>query len=204
MGGFNARYDPDSMTLSIKVNIGFNFVDGMAIAGNTVTANENSMDNMADRINAHVATLPAADKAAFMARVQNAYQWTGAADPRITTWMADYKSNVEGAWGSAGTGISFQGSRDGWEEQIANVNVDVSTTNITSLAPGAAVPGPQPVHCRAEIYKTPDADVFGAYVDPGASQTDQTLYLGSGQVSAAGQSHNFESPECTLIITLRS
>lgn len=94
-----------------------------------------------------------------------------------------------GAWGSAGTGIIFQGSRPGWESQLARINVVVNTQNITSLAPGTPVPGPQPVHCKADIYKTPDEDVFGANVAPGSptSGTDQKLELGSGQVVA--QSH---------------
>jgi outer membrane protein OmpA-like peptidoglycan-associated protein len=45
------------------------------------------------------------------------------------------------------------------------------------------------VHCRANIYKTPDRNVFGANVEPGAADnaTDQVLNLGSGQVVA--QSH---------------
>jgi outer membrane protein OmpA-like peptidoglycan-associated protein len=122
-------------------------------------------------------------------QVKDQWTWSGAADPRITSWMASYRGNVMGAWSSAGTGIVFQGSRAGWESQLARVNVVVNTQNVTGLAPGTPVPGPQPLHTKADIYKTPDEDVFGANVGPGSatSGTDQTLELGSGQVNT--QSH---------------
>ncbi|MCJ7626633.1 MAG: OmpA family protein [Anaerolineaceae bacterium] len=186
-GGFNARYDPDSMTLTIMVNIGFNFVDGMTIAGNTVTAAEASMRGEATRINGVLAGLGAAQRTAAMNTIRDQWQWTGAADPRIATWMNDYKTNVQTAWGSAGSGIVFQSSKDGWEEQLARVVVDIDAQNVTSAA-AAAVPGRQPTHCQSTIYKTPDRDVFGAYVEPGtASETDQELYMGSGQITAQSQ-----------------
>ncbi|MCJ7626635.1 MAG: OmpA family protein [Anaerolineaceae bacterium] len=184
-GGFNARYDPASMALTILVNIGFNFVDGMTIAGNTVTAAEASMRSEATRINGVLAGLSAPQRAAAMATIQEQWQWTGAADPRIATWMQNYRTSVQNAWGSAGSGIVFQSSQDGWEDQLARVVVDVDTQNITSLAAGAAIPGRQPTHCQSEIYKTPDRNVFGAHVHPGtASATDQQLDMGSGQVTA--------------------
>ena len=191
MGGFNARYDPDSMVLTITVNIGFNFVNGMEISGDTVTATESSMDSSAEALNERLATLSGEQKTVFLNLIREQWQWTGAEDPRITTWMAGYKSNVQGAWSSAGTGIVFEGSREGWEDQLARVNVVANTTNITSLAAGAPIPGPQPVHCQATIYKTPDQDVFGAYVEGGTagSATDQRLFLGSGQITEEGQSH---------------
>lgn len=187
-GGFNARYDAASMTLTIMVNIGFNFVNGMTIAGNTVTAAEASMRGEATRINGVLAGLGPAQLAIAMNQIRNQWQWTGAGDPRITTWMQDYKTNVQSAWGSAGSGIVFQSSKDGWEEQLSRVVVDIDTQNITSLAAGAAIPGRQPTHCQSTIYKTPDSNVFGAYVGGGtASATDQELHMGSGQITA--QSH---------------
>jgi outer membrane protein OmpA-like peptidoglycan-associated protein len=189
MGGFNARYDPVGMVLTITLNIGMNFLDGMRITGNRVRATESSMDSSAVQINRMLGALRGERRTQALARVREQWTWTGASDPRITAWMATYRGNVTGAWSSAGTGIIFQGSRAGWESQLARVNVVVNTQNITGLAPGTVIPGPQPVHTQADIYKTPDEDVFGANVAPGtaASGTDQRLSLGSGQVVA--QSH---------------
>lgn len=197
LGGFNARYDPATQALSIIVNIGFNFVNGMNITGDTVTATENSMTDSATRINRMLSRLSGPQKQAALDRVREEWQWTGAGDPRITTWMAGYQSSVRGVWDSSASGLSFEGSRMGWAEQLANINVVINTQDITSLAPGAPIPGPQPVHCQSTIYKTPDEDVFGAFVDSGSEDTtpgneataatDQSLELGSGQITA--QSH---------------
>ena len=190
MGGFNARYDPASMVLTITLNIGMTFLDGMKIAGNRVKSNKDSLDNSALAINQMLGRLRGEKRTKALAQVKDQWTWTGAGDPRVTAWMAAYRGNVMGAWSSAGTGIIFQGSRTGWESQLAKVNVVVNTQNVTSLAPGAPVPGPKPVHCKADIYKTPDEDTdFGANVDPGEADKgdDQKLELGSGQVTA--QSH---------------
>jgi outer membrane protein OmpA-like peptidoglycan-associated protein len=189
MGGFNARYDPKSMFLTITLNIGMNFLDGMKITGNRVTATQNTMDDSAIAINRMLSRLRGEKHTKALEKVREQWTWTGAGDPRITDWMATYRGNVMGAWSSASTGIIFQGSRPGWESQLAKVNLVVNTQNVTGAAPGTPVPGPQPVHSKADIYKTPDEDVFGANVDPGtaASGTDQKLELGSGQVVA--QSH---------------
>jgi outer membrane protein OmpA-like peptidoglycan-associated protein len=60
------------------------------------------------------------------------------------------------------------------------------------------------VHCMADIYKTPDENVFGAEVAPGTreSATDQELHLGSGQVVAQShllrQSAHFANNSSTL------
>ena len=185
-GGFNARYDPASMVLSITLNIGMNFIDGMKINGNQVTAVQNSMDRSAIQINKMLSQLHGEKKTKALEQVREQWTWTGAGDPRITAWMASYRGNVMGAWSSAGTGIVFQGSRKGWDSQLAKVNVVVNTQNVTSLAAGAAIPGPQPVHCKADIYKTPDEDVFGAQVTPpdAATGSPEKLELGSGQVVA--------------------
>jgi len=194
-GGFNARYDPASMGLTITLNLGMNFIDGMRINGSRVTATQASMNGSAVQINQFLSRLRGERLTRALERVREGFLWTGVADPRITAFMATYRANVMGAWGSAGSGIVFQGSRAGWETQLARVNVVVNTRNITSLAAGAPIPGPQPVHCRADIYKTPDRDLFGAQVTGGtpatgtASRTPGLLELGSGQVTTTGQSH---------------
>jgi len=189
MGGFNARYDPVSMDLTVTLNLAMSFLNGMNISGNTVTANEASMDRHAKQINKTLAALHGEKKTKALDKVRADWQWTGPADPAITSWMAAYRSSVTGAWSSAGTGLMFKSTRLGWDEQLARVKVVVNTSNATGLAPGAAAPGPAPVHCKAKIYKTPDQDMFGANVEPGFAidPYDQVLNLGSGQLTA--QSH---------------
>ncbi len=190
MGGFNARYDPISMALTITLNIGMNFLDGMKITGNHVKATKDTMEPSEIAINRNLSQLRGEKLTKALEKVKEQWTWSGAGDPRISTWMATYRGNVMGAWSSAGTGIIFQGSRPGWDSQLARINVVVHTQNIAGLAPGTPTPGPQPVHTQADIYKTPDEDTeFGANVSPGtaASGTDQKLELGSGQVT--GQSH---------------
>jgi outer membrane protein OmpA-like peptidoglycan-associated protein len=190
MGGFNARYDPRAMTLEITLNIGMRFVNGMNITGSQVTAADNSMTSSATQINRMLSRLHGQTRQDALAAVRTQWQWSGAGDPRIAAFMSTYRSSVTGAWSSAGTGLSFQGSRPGWEGQRAAVNVNVNIQDTTATAPGQVLPaGPRPLHCQANIFKTPDEDVFGANVDPGtaASGTDQFLSLGSGQVTA--QSH---------------
>ncbi len=154
MGGFNARYDPASMVLTITLNLAMTFLDGMKITGHRVTATQNTMDSSAVAINRMLSRLRGEKRTKALDQVKEQWTWTGAGDPRITAWMATYRSNVMGAWSSAGSGIIFQGSRPGWNSQLAKVNVVVNTQNVTGAAPGTPVPGPQPVHCRADIYKT--------------------------------------------------
>lgn len=189
MGGFNASYDPVGMRLTITVNVGMTFVDGMQVSGSTVTANDPSLAGAANGINNALSRLSGAELAAALAQVQQDWQWAGATDPRIVTFMANYKSTVQSAWSSSGTGIVFQSSKDGWESQLANMDVVVNTTNVTAPTAGAAG-GPQPTHCQAQIFKTPEGNTdFGAAVGPGtaASGTDQTLDLGSSQVDTPQQ-----------------
>jgi|GEM_PF-1466727 len=210
MGGFNAHYDPVGMGLTITVNVAMTFVDGMAISGTTVTAADTSLAGTATAINTAIARIPAGPKRdAALAKVRTDWQWTGGgADPRITTFMSGYRSNVQSAWSSAGTGIAFQSSHPGWDAQLANVNVVVNTTNSSAPAgagAAAAPAGPTPTHTQARIFKTPDGNSdFGAAVGPGtaASGTDQTLDLGSGQITAQSrllhQSVSFANDSATL------
>ncbi len=189
MGGFNAAYDPGTMALTIRVNVAMTFVDGMAIAGNTVTAADPSLSPAATRLNAALSRLTGPDRQAALDRIRQDWQWTGGgADPRIATWMTQYRSAVQNAWGSAGTGIVFQSGKPGWGALLARTNVVVNTTNVSAPAgSGPVAAGPQPTHCQARIFKTPDGNNdFGASVAPGRPNvgTDQRLALGSGQTTA--------------------
>lgn len=173
LGGFNARYDPTGMTLSITVNIGMTFTDGMRLDGARVVANDPSLNRAAARLN----RLPRERR---LEAVRD-WQWTG----QQAGWMDTYRSAVQSAWSSSGTGIVFQSTKPNWHSQLANVNVVVNTSDAAATAPGgAAAPAHTPTHTQATIFRTPDNDTsFGAEVGAGdaASGTDQTLRLGSGQ-----------------------
>jgi outer membrane protein OmpA-like peptidoglycan-associated protein len=84
----------------------------------------------------------------------------------------------------------------------------VNTTNSSAPAgagAAAAPAGPTPTHTQARIFKTPEGNAdFGAAVNPGtaASGTDQSLALGSGQITAQSrllhQSVTFANDSATL------
>lgn len=200
MGGFNARYDPSSQKLSIVVNLAMTFLNGLKIQGNRVTANDTSFNKAATQINKLARKLRGKKRTEFLAQVKKDWQWTGAGDPRISSWMNEYKTTVQNAWGSGGTGFKFQSTNPGWEKQYAYVDMVVNTTNVTAKPDGTvpAVPKEKkPVHCQGKIYKTPDDNTdYGAAVAAGRANvpTDQTLYLGSGQLRSKSKSGSYQIP----------
>lgn len=181
-GGFQARYDPVGMVLTITMNVGITFVDGMSLSGGRAVGGDpgGSLNNAAAQVNA----LPRAARAAEVAK----WQWGGDRE----TWMAGYRGNVTGAWATAGTGLQFQSSHAGWEAQLSRVNVVVNTQDVAAagpVAPGAStIPATAgPIHCQATIYKTPtDNSDFGAAVGGRNAAGVGTLSMGSGQTVAHG------------------
>ena len=180
-GGFQARYDPVGMALTITLNVRVNFLDGMSLTGDRAVAAHRSLNGAANTIN----RLPAAERTAAVA----AWQWSGGQE----AWMSEFRNTAQGAWGTAGHGLQFQSSHAGWESQLARVNVVVNTQDNMIGPPEAGastIPDAAgPTHCTANIYKTPAGnDAFGASVAPGltTSATDQTLNLGSSQTVTHG------------------
>lgn len=179
-GAFQARYDPVSMALTITMNVGITFVDGISLSSGRAVAGDPSLNNAANQIN----RLPRSAREAEVAK----WKWSGDQE----TWMAGYRSNVTGAWNSAGTGLEFQSSHAGWEAQHSRVSVAVNTQNVAlpgPVAPGASsIPSTAgPIHCQATIYKTPeDNSDFGAAVGSRNAAGVGTLALGSGQTVAHG------------------
>ncbi len=176
-GGFQARYDATAMVLTITMNVGINFIDGMSETGGVAVAADPSLNGAANTIN----RLPSEQRTAAI----NQWKWSGDQE----TWMGDFRSQVQGAWGTAGHGLQFQSSHAGWEAQLASVNVVVNTQDksLTGPPPAGASSIPStagPTHCTANVYKTPPGNNdFGAGVLPGSltSATDQTLDIGSSQ-----------------------
>ncbi len=175
-GGFQARYDPTAMALTITMNVGINFIDGMSVSGNRAVAADPSLNAAANALN----RIPRSRRAAAI----GAWQWGGEQE----TWMTGFRSSVQDAWGTAGHGLQFQSSHPGWEAQLARVNVVVNTQDSMigpALAGASTIPATAgPTHCTANIYKTPEGNNdYGANVAPGSlgSATDQTLNLGSSQ-----------------------
>jgi outer membrane protein OmpA-like peptidoglycan-associated protein len=177
-GGFHARYDPVGMNLTVTMNVGMTFVDGMSLSGNRAVAGHASLNAAATQINA----LPRSERAAAVAR----WKWAGDEE----TWMTGYKANVAGAWNSAGSGLQFQSSHPGWEAQLARINIVVNTQNVTVAPPlpagASSIPaGAGRTHCNATIYKTPDDNTdFGARGGGRDAAGQSLLELGSGQTVA--------------------
>jgi len=167
-----------AMTLTVTMNVGMTFVDGMSSSGNRAVAGHASLNAAANRINA----LPRSERAAEVAK----WKWAGDQE----TWMTGYKANVAGAWNSAGSGLQFQSSHPGWEAQLARVNIVVNTQNVTVAGPlpagVSAIPaGAGGIHCNATIYKTPDDNTdFGARGGGRDAAGQSLLELGSGQTVA--------------------
>ncbi|MBW4522664.1 MAG: OmpA family protein [Scytolyngbya sp. HA4215-MV1] len=182
MGGFNARYDPTSMILTITVNIAMTFVDGLKIEGNRVKAEDPGLQPLADAAN----RLRGAKRQETFERIRLNWHWNGQED----AWMQTYRQTVSNAWSSAGTGLVFRSTKPNWDSQLAKVQVVVNTWKDTPATGGGAAGAPapagavQPVHCHARILKTKDSNTdVNAEVGPGSATdaTDQTLTLGSGQ-----------------------
>jgi outer membrane protein OmpA-like peptidoglycan-associated protein len=184
LGGFNARYDPVSMTLAITVNIAMTFVDGITLNGNRFVANDPGLQPLVDRAN----RTRGAARQQLIQRVQDNWQWHGQED----AWMQTYKQSVADAWSKR---FTFQSTKSGWQAQLANVQVVINTWKdvATGGASGATAPpagAVQPVHCHARILKTRDDNTsVNAEVGGGdaANATDQTLTLGSGQAITTAQ-----------------
>lgn len=196
-GGFQARYDPTAMALTITMNVSINFIDGMSVSGGRAVAADPSLNAAANVLN----RIPRSRRAAAI----GAWQWGGEKE----TWMAGFRSSVGDAWGTAGHGLQFQSSHPGWEAQLARVNVVVNTQDSMigpALAGASTIPTTAgPTHCTANIYKTPEGNNdYGANVAPGTltSPTDQTLNLGSSQTVTHGHALNqrvyFASGSVTL------
>ena len=177
-GGFQARYDPVGMNLTVTMNVGMTFVDGMSMNGDLAVAGHASLNDAANQINA----LPRSERAAAVER----WKWAGDQE----TWMTGYRANVTGAWNSAGSGLQFQSSHPGWEAQLARINIVVNTQNVTVAGPVPAGASSIPVgtggtHCNATIYKTPDDNTdFGARGGGRDAAGQSLLELGSGQTVA--------------------
>ena len=177
-GGFQARYDPVGMNLTVTMNVGMTFVDGMSMSGDRAVAGHASLNAAANQINA----MPRSERAAAVAK----WKWAGDQE----TWMTGYRANVTGAWNSAGSGLQFQSSHPGWEAQLARVNIVVNTQNVTVAPPypagASSIPaGAGRTHCNATIYKTPDDNTdFGARGGGRDAAGQSLLELGSGQTVA--------------------
>jgi flagellar motor protein MotB len=174
IGGFNAKFDPNSRELIITLNIGIAFIHGLQIdpATSTVSPDGAGLDltdadeqgtlaelqTAADQINTDV---PAADRQAI---VDSQWRWGGEED----TWMTQYQTGVQSAWG----GKHFFVSQD-WPQLMSNVRVNVNVHR-----------GNDPKdHAKGKIIKTAPGGI-GAYVQSGSTTNanDQELIMSSTAV----------------------
>ncbi|MBZ0303862.1 MAG: OmpA family protein [Anaerolineae bacterium] len=180
IGGFNARFNPDSRELIITLNVGISFIHGLSIdpATNNVTPDGTGLD-MSDTdeqgtfgelqaaANQIMTDVPAADRAA---EVNSRWRWGGEED----AWMTQYQQTVQTAWG----GQHFFISQD-WPELMSNVRVAVNVHR--GQADGD--------HTKGKIIKTPPNGI-GAYVQSNdtANANDQELIMSSSDVDPSPNS----------------
>lgn len=150
IGGFAASYDPGSGELTIQVRTGIDFNNGLGIdlMAGTITANHPDLTAAATAANGIPDLL---QKIAFVAD----FIWTASAQ---ADFIADLKTRVEGAWNSAGSGLSFTCTKPGWEAVTASVNVDIDVHE-------GAASGTD--HLQASVWKVPDSGQYtiGSAVD---------------------------------------
>lgn len=179
IGGFNAKFDPNSRELQITLNVGIIFPHGLQIdpTTNVVTADGAGLDltdpseqgtfaelqTGATKVMTDVA---AADRAGV---VNSQWRWSG----EQTTWMTQYAQSVKDAWG----GKHFFVSQD-WPQLFSSVRVAANVHQGKQRGD----------HCQAKIVKTPPGGI-GAYVQSGSrrSANDSELIMSS---SALGPRHD--------------
>ncbi len=179
IGGFNARFDPNSRELQIALNIGIIFPNGLQIdpTTNVVTVDGAGLD-VGDQSEQRTITqlqagatrimtdVPAADRAAI---VNSQWRWSGEQD----SWMQSYAQSVKDAWGAK----HFFVSQD-WPQLFSGVRV---AANVHAGRQDGD-------HCKAKIVKTPPGGI-GAFVQSGSRTRtdDQELIMSS---SALGPRHD--------------
>lgn len=174
IGGFNAKFDPNSRELIISMNVGIAFINGLQIdtSTNTVTADGTGLDlsdpdeqgtfgELQAGANQVMTDVAAADRQGV---VDSQWRWGGEED----TWMTSYQQNVQQAWG----GKHFFVSQD-WPQLMANVRVQVNVHRGQS----------DKDHCQGKIVKTPPGGI-GAYVqsNDASNANDQELIMSSSAI----------------------
>lgn len=175
LGGFNAKFDPESRALIVTVNIGITFAHGLAVDPTTGNVTADTTSLQAGRDASEIGALQNAaagimadtglDKQGRIDEVNNNWRW---GNDEKQTWMDDYRNTVQNAWGGQ---HYFQSKR--WEELMANVNVVVNVHSGSQAND----------HCQATIIKTPPG-ALGAvvYHGTGASSTDQAMVMSSSGI----------------------
>ncbi|MBE2182269.1 MAG: OmpA family protein [Anaerolineae bacterium] len=179
IGGFNARFDPNSRELQIALNVGIIFPNGLQIdpTTNVVTVDGAGLDTgdqseqrtitqLQNGANKIMTDVPAADRAAI---VNSQWRWSGEQD----SWMQSYAQSVKDAWGAK----HFFVSQD-WSQLFSSVRV---AANVHAGRQDGD-------HCKAKIVKTPPGGI-GAFVQSGSRTRtdDQELIMSS---SALGPRHD--------------
>ena len=178
LGGFNAKFDPNSRALIVTVNVGVTFINGMQFDASTGTVaadgagldlsdatevrRHNQLKAHANNINGNT-SLSAADKQTL---VDTQWRWAG----EENTWMSGYRSSVEQAW----SGQHFFVNKE-WSQLKSNVRVVVNVHAGTGKLD----------HCNAKIVKTPPNPLdIGAVVQRGSATdpNDQELIMSSSSV----------------------
>jgi len=163
IGGFRAQYDPASKKLTITLDGGVTFTDGMTIAGGVVTP---------------TAGLPVAIKAANAImllppdkRAEAVARWHWAGDDEA--WLGKFQSVVQAAWSEK---FQFHRDKEYWTDLEANVEVEVH------MHKGPKAPNE---HVSLTVFKVPDDVSAGVGVvhSMTGSPLESTMTLASTDVA---------------------
>ncbi|MBI5876485.1 MAG: OmpA family protein [Chloroflexi bacterium] len=165
-GGFNARFDPSSGELLIRLRVGINFLDGINITDAATGAIAPATADFAGAARTIRTLHP--DAPSRVADVTANWQWNAGAK---TQWARDYATAAQTAWG----GKHYFHSRR-WPDLSASVRVEMDVHDGHRATD----------HCKATVYKsTSGFSDMGASVDySGASGTGYRARFASSALGA--------------------
>ncbi|MFZ0171229.1 MAG: hypothetical protein WAL04_06040 [Acidimicrobiales bacterium] len=134
IGGFSAKYDPASKKLTITLDGGVTFTDGITIEGGVVIPTP-GLAVAVPAANA-IILLPPDQRAAAVA------PWHWAGDDEA--WLGKFQSVVQSAWSEK---FQFHCNREYWTDLEANVEVEVHVHKGAKAANE---------HVSLTVYKVPD------------------------------------------------
>lgn len=177
LGGFNAKFDPNSRDLILTVNVGFDLRHGLNVdeASGLVTPNIAGLDtgNTQDARmigsltnSATSVTTDFPEKDARVNEVNSRWRWGSG---ETLTWMEDYRQAVVNAWSAKHFFVSKK-----WPQLQASVRLNVNVH----------VGKEDDDHTQAVIVKSPPDAGMGASVARGSATvaTDQRLMMSSSGV----------------------
>lgn len=181
LGGFNALFNPTDRTLYVRLNIAFDFQDGLVVDESNGLVGPNAAGLAGKNAAKQLTQLTAAaanlmsdipDQEARIKEVKDKWQWK---PTDLDPWMTEYRGIVQGAWGGK---HHFRSKK--WKDLLASVKV------VVNVHAGAKQEGD---HVNSLVVKVPDDFALGAVVRSGdkTKADDSTMIIGSAATKPASK-----------------